>query len=72
MNNTQCRTFHSFFGKKYTKCRDDSGLIQIFNEDIKIKKNTENYRYIIIDEAQDINNNIYKMLFKYFYDSGFY
>lgn len=71
LNNIEIHSFHSYAVdiKKYASIDyTDNGIINILKNKIKIKNYT-NYDYIIIDEAQDINEIYFEFINKIIKDN---
>lgn len=70
LTNIESHSFHSFCKSYYnTTTINDKGLVKIIDNDIKPIKEFK-YDLIIIDEAQDLNNDFYKLSLKIIKDNN--
>ena len=69
LNNIEVHSYHSFCHKYYEKCFRDSIILEILNNN-KNPLFLFNYDIIILDEAQDITELYYKLIYKIFQDNN--
>jgi len=70
VNNIEVHSYHSFCVKNYdNKCFTDEQIIKLLEKNTP-SLNIYNYDIIILDEAQDINPTIYKLICKIFTDNN--
>lgn len=70
MKHVEIQTIHGFCTKYYDVCYNDIGMDKIIFNNTKIKNTNLLFDIIIIDEAQDIDPQLFQILIKIFKDTS--
>lgn len=69
LTNIEIHSYHAFCYKYYSKkCSNDNGIIELLKNSMDPQKKYK-YDLIILDEAQDINELFYKLVYKIYNDN---
>lgn len=63
INNLEVHSYHSYCNNYYSRCWNDFDMLKIINTRVP-SKNKKTYKYLILDEAQDITPLYYELVLR--------